>query len=306
MLMSEAISTVRSMMAGALIDEISVLAAAYDPNVDTSITLKYPKRNIGPGSVLCVGLNTFVAVAVSTAGDSIEVLPSMDGGPNVACAANDIVYVNPQFTTYAIFREIVGEIQAMSSREVGLFSTLMFQSEGINYAQGTYFIDMDDIAADREVIRLLQSEFKVGGTDAWQRFAEAEWQPSGGVVRVTTDPPNAAEYLFTLATTFGTPTAITTDLATSCGVSDRLADIPMLGAASMMALGWEGRRVQPVAQGDTRRPGEVTVGSNASLSRQYRAKQQERINEELTRLIGLYGWRTSLGTGTNAVGWSRW
>lgn len=304
MLVSEAVAQVRSMIAGSSIDEISVLAAPYDPVTDSSISLRYPKRNLGPGAVLCVGLNTFVVVEVSTDGTTIGVIPSMDGGPNVACAINDIVYVKPLFTTYSIFREIVSEIQSMSSPNTGLYSTLLFQATEVNYVDGTYVIDPADIEADRSVIRLLQAEYKVAGRDTWQRFAEAEWQPSGQVVRVTTDPLLASQYAFTLATTFGTPTALTTDLAATCGVPDALVDIPVLGAASTLALNLEGRRINPTTQGDSRRATEIREGSNGSLSRQFRAKQMERINDELTRLVGTYGYRYSLSTGINNFGWS--
>lgn len=304
MLVNEAIAQVRSMVSGSSIDEISVLASAYDPDVDVTISLRYPKRNLGPGAVLSVGLNTFVVVEVSTDGTTIGVLPSMDGGPNVACAAGDIVYIKPMFTTYAIFRELVSEIQSMSSPNIGLYSTLLFQATEVNYTDGTYVIDPDDIADDRVVTRLLMSEFKVAGRDTWQRFAEAEWQPSGHVVRVVTDPPLASQYAFTLATTFGTPTSITTDLDAVCGVSDQLVDIPILGAAATVALSMEGRRVNPANQGDSRRATEVREGSNSSLSRMFRAKQLERINDEIARLSGTYGYRISISTGPSNFGWS--
>ncbi|MGE0229320.1 MAG: hypothetical protein AB7U23_12535 [Dehalococcoidia bacterium] len=304
MLVTDAVANIRSMMTGSMMDEISVLGAAYDPKTDSTITLKYPKRNLISGSVLSVGLNTFIALNISTDGQTIEVLPAFDGGPNVAAPINEIVRIRPQFTTYSIFREIVSEIQAMSSPDVGLFATLLLQSSGLNYVDGTYFIDPDDIPAGREILRLAKAEFKVGGTDAWQGFAEAEYQPSGGVIRVPSDPSWATEYAFTLATTFGVPTDLTTDLDATCGIPDAMVDIVMLGVCATLALGWEGRRTQPFAQGDPRRAGEVSIGSNSSLSRTFMAKQQKRVAEELARLTRLYGWRQAISTGrTTDIGW---
>jgi hypothetical protein len=304
MLASEAVRTVRSMMTGSLMDEISVLDVAYDPILDSSITLKYPKRNLSAGAPLSVGLNTFIALSISGDGTVIEVLPSVDGSPNVAAPAGEMVFIRPQFTTYSIFRELQSEIQSMSSVDCGLFATLLMQSDGVNYRDGTYVIAPADIPTGREVIRLVKTEWRISDTDAWQTFAGAEWQHSGQAIRVPSDPPGATEYAFTLATTFGTVVDLTTDLNADCGVTDAMSDIPMLGACSTLALGWEGRRTQPFAQGDSRRAGEVSVGSNSSLSRTYMAKQQKRISEELARLTGKYGWRQQMTSGeTTGLTW---
>ena len=118
---ADAIAHTRSLVTGALLDEVSVLAEPFDPTIDTTITLKYPKRNLGVGSVLCVGLNTLMAVNVNTDGQTIEVLPNMDGGPAEAVAENALVIVRPQFTTWAICREVQNERQGISSRQVGLY-----------------------------------------------------------------------------------------------------------------------------------------------------------------------------------------
>lgn len=297
MLASDAVKTVRSMMTGSLMDEISVLDTAYDPLADNFITLRYPKRNLAVGVPLSVGLNTFVVLSVSTDGTRVDVMPSVDGSPNVAAPAGEMVLIRPQFTTYSIFRELQSEIQSMSSVDCGLFATIIMQSEGINYQDGTYSVDPLDIPAGREVIRMAKAEWRISDTNAWQAFGAAEWQHSGQAIRVAADPPGATEYAFTLATTFGQVADLTTDLDAVCGVPDAMADIPMLGACATLALGWEGRRTQPFAQGDSRRAAEVQVGSNSGLSRTYMAKQQKRVNEELARLLSKYGWRQQMTTG---------
>ena len=300
MLMSEVITTVRSMMTGTLTDEISVLGAPYDPVTDDSITLKYPKK-IGPGTLLTVGLNTFIVLEASTDGQVLVVLPSFDGGPNVPAATNDIVRIKPQFTDYSIFREFVSEIDTMSSPNSGLFATIMFESSTVNTRDGIYYIDPDDIPAGRSVLRLAKAEYQVSDTDAWQRFSQCEWQAAGNVVRVFDYSASATNFAFTLATTFGKPTDLSTDLAVTCGIPDEMADVPMLGVCSTLALGWEGRRTQPTAQGDPRRATEVAVSSNTSLSRQFKARQQERLSDEVARLIQQFPWRSSDATGPTTV-----
>lgn len=297
MLVKDAITNVRSMMTGSLIDEISLLDAPYDPITDSSITLRYPKPKIGHGALVTVGLNTFIVLEVSSDGRVLTVLPSFDGSPNVAAAAGDIVRIKPQFTDYAIFREIVSEIEAMSSPNSGLFSTVMLGSTNMNYFDGVYYIDPDDIGAGRTVLRIAKAEYQVAGTDAWQRFSQCEWQPAADVIRVFYNPPGATQFNFILAVTFGVPTGLDTDLDATCGVPDSMADIPILGACSTLALGWEGRRTQPVVQGNSRRASEVAPSSNTSLSRQYQARQQQRLADELARLTQQYPWHSVVASG---------
>jgi hypothetical protein len=302
----DAVSTVRSMMTGALLDEISVLAEPYDPITDSKITLKYPKRAIASGAVLCAGLNTFMAMNVSADGGTIEVLPSMDGGPNVALAAGEMVRIRPQFTTWAIVRELQSEIDAMSSPEVGLYWPRVYTFAALDRVNGTYQFPTPD-PETMWPFRLLRSEYRINGTDAWQQFTGAQYQiENGGVIRVFYDEPGAIEYRFTMAMTFGQIVGIDDDLD-AIGVTNFVADIPMLGAASTMAVGWEGRRTQPFAQGDSRRAGEVGVGSNLNLSRQFAIRQKEAVNGELARLLNLFGYKTpdTSGPSTGRWGWGR-
>lgn len=305
MLTSEAVSTVRSLLTGSLLDETSVLAQPYDPLTDEKIILKYPKRSLAQGSVMSVGLNTFMAMQVSGDGAEIGVLPSMDGGPNVACPAGTLVNVRPQFTTWAIVREMQAEIDAMSSRDVGLYAPLAFEFNTIDRHNGTYVIEMPAPSPgqpEKTPFRLLKGEYQVSGIDAWNTFTEAEFQEDVMTVRVFSDPAAVVAYKFTLAVPFGQILTLDTDLA-SIGVTDFLTDVPIYGAAATMVLGWEGRRSQPFSQGDSRRAQEVGIGSNTSLSRMWRMRQQEAINAELARLTGQYGWRQPMATGPTVVGY---
>jgi hypothetical protein len=300
MIVRDAVTTVRSLLTGALLDETSVLAEPYDPQTNESITLKYPKRSLAQGSVICAGLNTFMAMQVSGDGAQIAVLPSMDGGPAVAVPAGTIVNVRPQFTTWAIFREMQAEIDAMSSRDVGLYAPTAYQFDYVDRHNGTYPITLEP--GQGTPFRLVKAEYRVSGIDAWYTFTEAEFQQEAMTVRVFCDPAAVVAYKFTLAHTFGQMNDLDSDLSV-VGVTDFLTDVPIYGAASTMALGWEGRRVQPFSMGDSRRANEVNVGSNTSLSRMWRLRQQEAVNAELSRLTGEYGWRQPIATGPTVVGY---
>jgi hypothetical protein len=297
-LIRDAVATVRSMMTGALLDEVSVLLQPFDPLVDEQIVLKYPKRSIGVGSTLCVGLNTFTAMAVSGDGALVTVLPARDGGPTVAAPANEIVVIRPQFTTWAIVREIQSEIDSMSSPDVGLFQPFQFEAS-VDDVSGTYVVP--DQPDGRVPFRLLKAEWRIEGTDAWQAFTEVEWQPNTNTIRVFSQP-DGRRVRFTMAYPFGQIADLNSTYL-DVGVPGEMEDIPNLGAASTLALGWEGRRVQPFSQGDSRRANEIQPGSNASLSRQFEARKQQRVNEELARLTRLFGWRHPSTTGPTTGSW---
>lgn len=301
MLLREAIQSVRSMLTGSMLGDITVLDTPYDPITDDRITLRYGRPALAQGAILSVGLNTFVALEVANNGTEVVVLPSADGGPNVAAPAGEIVYVQPHFTTASVYREIVSEIQGLSSPLNGLYAIAMFQSDGVSYSDGVYYVDPDNLAAGREILRMVKAEYRIANTEAWQTFTDAEWQPSASVVRVFADPPQATEYLFTFATTFGTPTLLDDDLL-DFGVTDVIAECAQLGAAAAMALGWEGRRTQPLSQGDSRRAQEVNVTGNTSLARMFESKKQARVNEEAARLLSQYGIRQNIVSGGTTWG----
>lgn len=294
MLVREAVQTVRSMVTGSMMDEVSVLGAPYDPDTDLSITLRYAKRNAGQGAVISVGLNTFIVTNVSSDGLTLEVIPSADGGPNVACPENEIVYFRPTFTTWAVVRELQSEIDSMSSPDVGLYQPWTVMASELAWTSGTYEIPVRDDG--RYPFRLLRSEYQVRGVGSTQVFTDAEFQITTNSIRVFSDPRDMEGLRFTLALPFGRIVDLSTDYA-DIGLDQGLTDIPSLGAASTMVLGWEGRRTQPMSQGDTRRAGEVGANTNATLSARWRQRQKDAIESERARLIGMYGYRIPLSYG---------
>lgn len=304
MLVDQAVATVRSMVLGSSVGAgISVLSAPYDPDTDETITLRWPKANVQRGSLISCGLNTFLVTDVDSSNTVLSVLPSIDGGPNVAAPERSFVHFSPAFTTWAIVRELISEIDAMSSPDTGLFWPWTFVTEAIDHMSGMYGIPTTE--GEPLPFRLVRSEYRARGLDTVQRFTDAEYQPNTNVIRVFADPLDAITYEFTLARPFLSNITSLDDDLDDFGVIGGLSDVPILGAASTMALGFEGRRTQPVSQGDSRRAGEVSAQSNSAMSRQWKARQKEAINQELSRLLNLYGYRTPDTSGSTRMG-ARW
>jgi hypothetical protein len=301
MTVRDAVSQVRSLVTGSLLDEITLLAQPFHEATDTTITVKYPKRGLTLGSTICVGLNTMQVLAANGDGSVLSVMAGVDGGPRQDCPANEVVYVKPTITTYAAYREIGNEIQGLSSRNVGLYAVWEYQVSALNRQSGTYPLDglspMDTVP-----FRLLKFEYRYAGTTTWQASSDAEWQQFDNTIRVFQDPPGAIEYRFSLAVPYG---ALTGDLEQSfadIGITDAQSNIPCLGAAATMALGWAGRRQQPFSQGDSRRAQENPGGSIIQMSQMFRRAQQENINDEVARLAARYTYRQPAISGQSAYG----
>lgn len=300
MLVKDAVAQVRSLVTGSLIDEVSVLAAPYNPATDTDLTLKYPKRALAMGSTICVGLNTLQVLSTTVDGSKVTVMPGMDGGPQVAVPLGEVVLIRPYLTTFAAYREISNEIQGMSSRFTGLYAVWEYVVTALNRQSGTYpLTGLSPIGTIP--FRLLKFEYRYAGTTTWQTSSDAELQQFDNTLRVFQDPPGAIEYRFSLAVPYGAVTSLSQSF-TDIGVTDAQSNIPCLGAASTMVLSWNGRRNQPFSQGDARRAQEVPGGSIVQASQMLRRAQQENVNDEVARLAARYTYRQPAVSGQSTYG----
>ena len=291
----EAVETVRSYVMGSQAEDISVLAQPYSASAQPSqLILDIPKKATPVGCYVTAGLNTFLVRAVGVNGTVLDVVPAPDGGPISDIAAGEFVRIKPAFTNWAIFREIQSEIDGMSSRDTGLYWPWVLESTDLSWSEGVYSIP--DRADGTWPFRMVKAEYLASGSNIYQAFTDAEYQPQNNAIRVFSDPPQVAMYRFTMACYYGQMNSLDTDLST-VGLTAALAGIPMLGAAATMVLGWEGRRTEPMTQGDPRRAAEVAVSSNASLARQWRLQQQAAITQEQSRLAGAYGYRQPMSLG---------
>ena len=99
----------------------------------------------------------------------------------------EIVRFRPAFTTWAIFRELQGEINSMSSPDAGLYWAWIYPTDGVDRASGTYPLPNDPLP-----FRLIKAEYQIIGTAASQAFTDCEYQAAYNQVRVFSDPPDAS------------------------------------------------------------------------------------------------------------------
>lgn len=301
MLVSDAVEGVRSKLRGGRIPTLALLDAPYVPGSGTIVLRS--AQTLRAGQIISAGINTLQITGQSTDMRTFSVIESADGSPDVALAEGTRVVIAPEQTTWAIVRELANEARGLSSRRIGLYMPWLIETYGVDTISGMYALPEreDNLKAQW----LVKAEYNTYGQTTWYAFAEAEYQPNQGVVRVFADPPDAVLYRFTLALGFGVPENLDDDLD-ALGFTGNLSEILQLGAAATLILSAESRRVQAVTQSDPRRPGEVPVTSNSALSRQFRATQQERIKEERARLLAHYSNKASVAApGGTSIG-GRW
>lgn len=277
----------RSMLQGAMGDPASMLAEPYVAGSGI-VRLRYPLRQVAVGSVLTCDLNTWYVMEATSDGSALVVLTGYDGGPDVDVAQAAVVRVRPIFTNWAIFREVGQEIAEMSSPTHGLFY-VQEEEYHRNWLDDTYPLpeDMED------PVRLLRGRYRIPGTHAWGTIQNTIYQPEQRMTRIMSSVADANTVQFSYAMRFHLPVSLSDSLV-SLGITANLKNIPSLGAASSLALSSEGRRVQPVSQGDPRRAEETAPGSNVGVSRQWEKQKKDMIEAEYTRLVREYGWAIAI------------
>lgn len=287
----DAVNEVRSMIQGSFADEVSILLDDYVAGTDT-IVLKYPKRSLVAGGVLSVGLNTFYVLSITPDGTNITILPKYDGGPDNDMPAGSIVRIKPQFTNWAIFRELATDIGALTSPFSALWAPVTFESS-VNQFSGMYPIPVE-VGAVQKLVRVRVRRY---GTGEWTAVTGGEYLPEQNAIRLY-GYPDGSVVEFTVATQYVVPTSLDDDLLTFCHIPPEAQDIPTYGAAAALALANEGRRQQPFSQGDPRKAIEVQAGANIGVSRSFAKTRQDRVRDEQARLIQVFGYQRHITTQT--------
>ena len=278
----------RSMLLGGFADEASLVGTPYVAGSGL-LNLRYPKKQVIVGSLLSVGLNTFYVLEASSDGSNLVVLEGYDGGPSEDAPSNTVVRVRPVYTTWAIFREIAQEIAELSSPQHSLFKPLAITYTR-NWTDDTYPWPETETTPP---IRLVRGRYQIPGTQAWGNIQSAEWMREQNMTRVRSSVSDANVIELTYAMPFTVPSSLTDTLET-IGLSGNLVNVPSLGAASSLALSGEGRRQQPFAQGDPRRPQEVSPGANIGVSRAWEKQKQDMIAAEHARLVREFPWAMAM------------
>ena len=273
----------RSLMAGALGNEVSRLSSAYVPG-DTSIKLRHEKR-IGDGSVLSVGLTTLVA-AQSTTGNEIAVVAGYDGSPDQSSPSATLVHLRPRHTTFQVYREVVATVQEISSSRHGLYGVTS-ETFTVDTVDGTYVLGYAPLRVLR--VRYLRP----GSQDEWHDVA---WTfqpgaPDGPTIR-SNQAPGGTTIQVQYAVPFSTPERLDDTLET-LSIPEEYTRLLAVGAARNLSLSTESRRSQVFSQGDPRRAEEVPSTGNVVVYDRLVRQFRDLVADARARLVQQYPYRVS-------------
>lgn len=291
MRMSDLVSQVRTMTSGAHVDRLNVLAQDWTPDQDT-IYLKYPVGELHDGIVVSAGLMTWQVIGKPDVnGMSATILPAPTGSSATAVEAGSIIRIAPRHTDQTIFTLLNHEIVAMSSPMSGLYRPAVWV-ERVNPANDVYTVppEMSDIQG---VISVTLQRIGFSGNYSvrdytFQRHADG----TNSVIRIRSYPYDG-EITFVGRRPFRQATFLYDEPTGVCGLSASMEDIPVLGAAGMLMLADEGRRVNLTAQGSPRLKDEIPPTSIASQARELLRQRDQRINDEASALNRLYSTRSN-------------
>jgi hypothetical protein len=289
---ADLVQRVRDLVYGGATDEFNRLGSAHTAG-EQSLVFDFDPRGATTGSVLSIGLSTYLVWTVDAISKSVEVSPGHAGSVESGHPAKSLVRVRPRVTDKVIFDALNRDLRLMSSPEQGL------------YAVGTWNPVVDPVdqawvvpAEHAGMERILACRFTpTGQPDRWLE-ANAILNTSDDEQRVvmTTylSPSDTVEIAY--AKPFGQFTSLD-DPVEPVGLVPDLEDIPVFGAAASVLWGMESRRNQLVAQSDTRRPDEVPAGALTGTAREFARQRTILVNAELARLQRRYPYRRTLSGG---------
>lgn len=283
--MRDMIADTRRMAYGSLHDQINLVAQPYTAG-DTTLVLDMDITGITPGMSLSSDLNVWYVKGTEPATNSVFVIPGFDNSPKKDVAVNEFVYIKPRVTDWYMFETMNQEILRLSTPEHGLYQIASW-TVPVDPTWQTYEIPTE---AYDNMIGMLRVRYRVPGSpDVWMDIPEKSYriQFNAGTsyVRLLRNIPSGTELEFLYKATFHQAENLSDNVNTVCGLSSTMVDIPTLGCLATLLRTTESRRGQVQQQGDARRAGEVTAGSNMAIASMVEKDHQMRIWEEAARLI---------------------
>jgi hypothetical protein len=274
------INRARGMIGAALSTEMTTLSSPFtqgDPSISVSV-----ERRVAPGSVLCVGLTTFQAMAVS--GNVISVVQGADGSPSDDYPAGEPVLIRPSHTTWQAFEALNNVVAEVSSPVHGLYQ-VNEEEFPVDVVDGTYVLP----TLPTKILRVRYR--RPGSTDEWDNlpWTYQPGAPLGPTVRTGQAPGGT-----TVHVQYGVPYRRASRLSeTLDGMSVPIEASGLLatGVARDMSLSLESRRVQPFTQGDPRRAEEVPSTGNVVVYDRLNRRFRELVQAERARLLSQYPYR---------------
>lgn len=285
--MRDMIADTRRMAYGSLGDQINLVAQPYTAN-STSLILDMDVSNITPGMMLSGDLNVWYVKGTDVSQKTVYVIPGYDNSPKKNMAVGDFVFIKPRVTDWYMFETMNQEILRLSTPEHGLYQIASWTAQ-VDPTWQTYAIPS---TAFTNMIGMLRIRYRVPGSeDVWLDVPEKAYRmqintTSGtSYIRILRNIPSGTTLQFLYKSKFNQAENLDDNVNVVCGLSETMVDIPTLGCLATLLRTTDSRRNQVQQQGDARRAGEVSGGSNMAIAQMVEKDHQMRIWEEAARLI---------------------
>lgn len=258
-------------------------------NTATTLVFRYAIEAIQEGVKLALEFeDVYVWAQSGTTGAIVE--RGQFGSTAAAHADNAIVYVNPRFSDFEIFRAITDELADLSSPTHGLFR---MRTVDLTYQPTTYGYDLTAVGDLNDVYEV-RADTGYGGDWAlienWDYSSDMPTTAfaSGKALFVSDSMLAGKTMRVRYKAPFGALTTTSANVATDTGLPQTAMDILSIGAAIRLTAGREIRRNFDESQGDTRRAEEVPPGANLRAPAGLRQLRIDRIAAESARLSAKY------------------
>jgi hypothetical protein len=273
-------------------DRLNVLATAIDTD-DTAIVFTYENRGAGDGSIITIGIEEMAVVDVSTTGaiTTLTVIRGFNSSVPAAHAVGDIIYINPQFSSFRISQFVNQAFYNLSAE--GLFrminTTLAANSLLLGYDLGS----LDDY------ISMWRVRYSISGSSqAWPQLRQDEFYvdrdadttsfPSGSALFLREGVMSGQTLNVSYRASFNKCVALNDDVATITGLYEEAHDLPPLDAAIAILSGREVKRSFLNRQPEPRRQEEVPAGAANQSMAPFIKRYEDRVIQERLRLKRLY------------------
>jgi len=273
-------------------DQVNRLSAAVLAGA-TTLTFEVTPIGVDVGTYLSVGLETFQVFSVNQQAKSASVLGGVRGSPLEAHAVGDTVFVDPEFSNHAIFRELNMELRALSAPS-GIFQV---KTVDLTYNSSRVGFDLTGVTG---LIDILSVQCEQPDTDrSWPSLRPREYRldrnadptdfPSGIALMIHGGSPSPGRSVrVEYAKEFTLLESLADSVILRTGLPDTAIDIPALGAASRLVGVQESKRTLSGSQRDPRRSDEIPPGAITGASRLLGAMKMERLANERARLLKRY------------------
>lgn len=293
-LFSTLIEETRNLISPIRRDTIDKLSGAIDAD-GTTVTVTYGENVIGAGKRLSIDMEDLHVWAGS--GKSASAVERGVNGSSASTHADGaVVYVDSSPSTYEIGRAINRKLAALPGEGVFAFPevTLTGSATLIGY----------DLTGTTNLVAVHRVRYdNYGPSDDWPIVKRDQWRldqaanntdfPSGMSLMVYDDVPPGRTINVTYKAAFTalnlTTAGLAQDATTISGLPDYAVPLLSLGAAILLTAGRPTERAAIDAQGQTRRPQEVTTSDTRLAASPLQVEYQQTLRRVKAEQIRRYG-----------------